>query len=66
MLASELREKSIPELRTQLHELLHEQFNLRMLLGSGQQVRTHMLKQLRRDIARVNTVIRAKETEGKS
>lgn len=58
--ASELREKSAEELTSTLHELRKEQFNLRMSQGSGQQVKPHLFKLVRRNIARVKTVLNAK------
>ncbi len=56
----ELREKSAGDLRQELHGLLREQFNLRMQLGSGQQPRPHLFKRVRRDIARVKTMLSEK------
>ncbi|MEE4360687.1 MAG: 50S ribosomal protein L29 [Pseudomonadales bacterium] len=58
MKASDLREKSEAELQAELMKLLREQFNLRMQKGSGQLGQTHLLRQTRRDIARVRTVLR--------
>lgn len=60
MKASDLREKSVDELRTELDALLREQFNLRMQQGSGQQPRPHLFARVRKDIARVNTVLNEK------
>lgn len=60
MKAAELREKSIEELNTQLIDLLREQFNFRMQMTTGQLQQTHLLKQARRDIARVKTAIAEK------
>ncbi|NTS76863.1 50S ribosomal protein L29 [Catenovulum sp. SM1970] len=60
MKASELKEKSVEELKAQLLELLREQFNLRMQLSTGQLAQTHLLKQVRRNIARVKTVLTEK------
>ena len=60
MKAKELREKSVEELNTELLNLLREQFNLRMQLSGGQLKQTHMLKQVRRDIARVKTLLTEK------
>jgi large subunit ribosomal protein L29 len=65
MNAQELRVKNEVELRQQLSSLLHEQFNLRMQKGSGQAVTPHDLKRVRRDIARVRTVLTEKSREGK-
>lgn len=60
MKASELKEKSVEQLNEELLGLLREQFNLRMQAATGQLNQTHMLKQVRRDIARVKTVITQK------
>jgi len=60
MKASELRDKSVEELNTQLLELLREQFKLRMQKSTGQLSQTHQLKLVRRDIARVKTILTAK------
>ena len=56
MKAKELREKSVEELNTELLNLLREQFNLRMQAASGQLQQSHLLKQVRRDVARVKTL----------
>ncbi|WP_444998579.1 50S ribosomal protein L29 [Aliikangiella sp. IMCC44359] len=60
MNASELKEKSIEELQGELLELRKEQFNLRMQKATGQSNQTHTLKNVRRDIARVKTVLNQK------
>jgi len=60
MKASELREKSAEELQQELMGLLREQFNLRMQRGVGQMSKPHHMKQIRRDIARIKTVISEK------
>ena len=60
MKATELREKSVEELNTELLNLLREQFNLRMQAASGQLQQTHLLKQVRRDVARVKTLLTEK------
>lgn len=57
MNATELRNKTKDELMANLLELAREQFNLRMQKGAGQQVRSSQVKQVRRDIARINTVL---------
>ncbi|MCF7985567.1 MAG: 50S ribosomal protein L29 [Thiohalocapsa sp.] len=57
MKASELRSRSVEELEKQLHELLKEQFTLRMQQGSGQLSRPSQFKVVRREIARVKTVM---------
>jgi large subunit ribosomal protein L29 len=60
MIASELKEKSVEELQAELVELRKEQFNLRMQRATAQTEQTHMLKNVRRDIARVKTVLNQK------
>ena len=66
MTVAELREKTLPELTEELVRLRREQFNLRMQRASDQLPQTHLLRETRRDIARVNTVMqeKAKEAEG--
>ncbi|MCW8887311.1 MAG: 50S ribosomal protein L29 [Motiliproteus sp.] len=56
----ELREKSVDELDQELLDLLKEQFNLRMQKSSGQLAQSHLLGQVRRDIARIKTVLNEK------
>lgn len=60
MKTSELREKSTEELNAELENLLREQFNLRMQKGTGQLSKPDQVKKVRRDIARVKTVINEK------
>ena len=60
MKASELRNKSEAELKSSLEELLKEQFNLRMQAGSGQLSRPSEVKAVRRDIARIKTIMNEK------
>jgi len=57
MKANDLRTSSAEELRTQLEELLREQFNLRMQKGTGQFSRPSQMRAVRRDIARVKTLM---------
>ena len=57
MKASELRTKSNEELQNLLNELAKEQFNLRMQKGLGQLAKSSQVKQIRKDIARINTLI---------
>ncbi len=57
MKASELREKSREELEKELLERRKEQFNLRMQKASGQLARTDQIGKVRRDIARIKTVL---------
>ena len=60
MKATELREKSAEQLNEQLLTLLRDQFNLRMQKATGQLGQSHLLKQTKRDIARVKTVLNQK------
>lgn len=57
MKAKELRSSDTAGLQKQLEDLLREQFNLRMQRGVGQLVRPSRMKAVRRDIARVKTVM---------
>jgi len=57
MKASELREKTSQELASSLEELLKEQFNLRMQQGTGQLSRPSRMNQVRKEIARIKTVM---------
>jgi len=61
MKASELRTKPVSELESLKLDLLKEQFNLRMQQDSKQLTRTHLLGQVRRNIACVNTIINEKK-----
>ena len=60
MKASELTTKSVDELKQELQGLLREQFNLRMQKGTGQLAKPDQVKKVRRNIARVKTVMNAK------
>ena len=60
MKASEIREKNVDELNKELMALLEEQFKLRMQKGTGQLARPHQMKDVRRNIARVKTILREK------
>ena len=60
MKASELREKSVEELRQEINNLSKEQFTYRMQKSTGQFGQPHLLGQIKRDIARIKTVIREK------
>jgi len=64
MKAHDLRAKDQSELREQLTSLLHEQFNLRMQKGSGQLNNPQDLRRVRRNIARIQTVLNEKSKEG--
>lgn len=60
MKTSELRDKSVDELSEELLGLRRSQFGQRMDHATGQVNQSHLLKQVRRDIARVKTVLNEK------
>ena len=60
MKPSELRAKSGDELTKELNELLKAQFGLRMQHATQQLGNTSQMKKVRRDIARVRTVLKEK------
>ena len=63
MKANELRDKSVEELQAQLRDLYKDQFNNRMQSATGQLGQVHLLKGVRRDIARVKTIIAEKQKQ---
>jgi large subunit ribosomal protein L29 len=63
MKANELREKSSQELEGLKKELSQEQFNLRMQQGAKNLAKNHLVKQARRNIARVNTILTEKKVK---
>ena len=63
MKASELRGKDEAALSKELHELLKAQFGLRMQTATQQLTNTSQLKKVRRDIARVKTVLTQKDAK---
>jgi large subunit ribosomal protein L29 len=60
MKANELREKTSEELEAALIGELKQQFNLRMQLTTGQLNESHKVKQTRRNIARIKTMLKQK------
>ena len=63
MKAKDLREKSVDELQKTLGKEQEAQFKLRMQQATGQLTETHKVKQVRRNIARLKTVITQKAGE---
>ena len=57
----QMRQKSADELQAHLVELRKEQFSLRMQKATGQLAKTHEARRVRREIARVNTLLGAKK-----
>lgn len=63
MKATELRDKDQPALAKELRDLLKAQFGLRMQVATQQLGNTSQLKKVRRDIARVKTVMNQKDAQ---
>ena len=63
MKASELREKSVEELQQEVENLAKEHFNYRMQQSTGQLGQSHLLKQVKKDIARLKTVLNEKRQQ---
>ncbi len=62
MKAEELRSKSVEELNTEVADLNQEMFNLRFQLHTGHLENTSRISQVRREIARIKTVIAEKRS----
>ena len=60
MKAEDVRAKTEDQLKEQLVSLKKEQFNLRFKQATGQLENTARVRQVRRDIARINTILREK------
>ena len=60
MQANDLPNKSVEDLKTELSNLQREQFNLRFQLKTGQLQQTDNVRKVRRDIARINTILSEK------
>ena len=63
MKATELRGKDQEALQKELNELLKAQFGMRMQIATQQLNNTSQLKKVRRDIARVKTVMNSKDAK---
>ncbi|HRK18803.1 MAG TPA: 50S ribosomal protein L29 [Hyphomicrobiaceae bacterium] len=66
MKAAEFRDMTLDQLDDQLVKLKKEQFNLRFQRASGQLESTARIREVRKDIARVMTVAKAKRSGGKA
>ena len=64
MKASEIREMSVEELQTKLTELKEELFNLRCQLAVNQLENSSRIGAVKKDIARVSTILRQRELSG--
>jgi large subunit ribosomal protein L29 len=65
MKATDIREMTAEQIDKELLDLRREQFNLRMQQATGQGVRSHEFGRIRKDIARLKTVLREREIHGK-
>lgn len=66
MKAGEVRDMTVDQLKDKLFQLKKEQFNLRFQKASGQLERTARIGEVRRDIARVKTILREKSVSAAS
>ena len=66
MKAQDVRTKSLDQLKDELVKLKKEQFNLRFQAATGQLEKTARVKEVRRDIARVKTILREKAEAGQA
>ena len=58
-----IREKTISELGTMLNGLLDDEFKLKMQAATGQLAKPSEFKKVRKDIARIKTIIKEKQTD---
>jgi large subunit ribosomal protein L29 len=63
MTSKEIRELSAPEITTKLREIREQLLNLRLRKQTGQVEKTHELRTLRKDIARLETELTAKKAK---
>jgi len=63
MKAADLRAKTPDQLKDELLKLRRESFNLRFQQASGQLENTARVRQVRRDIARIKTILRAQRAQ---
>jgi len=64
MKATDLKQKSDAELQTELESIRKEQFNLRMQRGAGQEVRPHIWREAKKNIARIKTIQSERQQSG--
>ena len=62
MKANDVRALTPDQLEEELAKLKKEQFNLRFQAATGQVEKTHRVDEVRKDIARIKTVLRSKQT----
>ena len=63
MKANDLREKSVDELNQELGSEMQRQFKLRMQLATSQLGQNHQIKNARRNVARIKTILNEKVSE---
>jgi large subunit ribosomal protein L29 len=63
---ADLRSKSTDQLHEELLSLKKEQFNLRFQKATGQFEKTHRVNEIRKDIARIQTLLTAQKAAAKS
>ncbi len=63
---ADLRSKTTDQLHEQLLSLKKEQFNLRFQKATGQFEKTHRVNEIRKDIARIQTLLTATKAAGKT
>lgn len=61
MKATDLRQKSVDELNKELEALQRQQFTQRMAKATGQLAKSHQVSVVRKDIARIKTVLNEKQ-----
>jgi large subunit ribosomal protein L29 len=64
MKSQEIWEMTPEEIQSKLDDANAEMFNLRFLYSTGQMQNSARLGQMRREIARLNTILRAKQLQG--
>ena len=64
MNVNEMREKSVAELNAQLNVLYRDQFSLRMQKSTGQLAQSHLVGNIKKEIARIKTIITEKQKVG--
>jgi large subunit ribosomal protein L29 len=64
MNVNEMREKTVAELNAQLNTLYRDQFSLRMQKSTGQLAQSHLVGNVKKEIARIKTIITEKQKVG--
>jgi large subunit ribosomal protein L29 len=64
MNVNEMREKTVAELNEQLNALYRDQFSVRMQKSTGQLAQSHLVGNIKKEIARIKTIITEKQKVG--